>query len=73
MDHATIIERLGGPSAVARLTKRHPSRASRWRSEGIPRQHWPELIRAAEAAGKCEITMDALLSGEPMQSAEARA
>ncbi len=47
MDATTIIKRLGGTTAVAKLCKIKPPSVSEWRKNGIPsaRRQFLELLR----------------------------
>ena len=47
VDHATIIERLGGYQYVAEHVERDPTTVCRWQSNGIPPEHWPAILRLA--------------------------
>ena len=47
MDHATIIDRLGGYRQVAERVGRDPTTVFRWQSTGIPAEHWPAILRQA--------------------------
>jgi len=51
VDHATIIERLGGYRYVAERVGRDPSTVCRWQTAGIPAEHWPAILRLAKRLG----------------------
>lgn len=67
----TIIRRLGGPDAVARLTGRHVTRVRRWTyprekngSDGlIPTSEALKLIKLAPDHGVHDLTMDQFVFG----------
>lgn len=79
----SIIEKLGGPAAVAAIANVHLSRVYRWmapKSQGgtggvIPQRHWPGLLAKARAEG-VELSTDEFLpllppvpsSGDPSTS-----
>lgn len=65
MDHAAIIEELGGPSALAAKLGRHRTRGARWREEGIPVVLWFEVAALARAEGRGHITVDVLRATSP--------
>ena len=44
MDPNALIERLGGPTAVARLCEVTPQAVSQWRDNGIPKP-WEKYLR----------------------------
>jgi hypothetical protein len=48
VDHATIIERLGGYRYVAEQIGRDPTTVFRWQTTGIPAEHWPAILRLAK-------------------------
>lgn len=45
MDSNLVIERLGGPTAVAQLCDITPQAVSQWRTNGIPKS-WIKYLRA---------------------------
>jgi hypothetical protein len=62
MDHKTILNELGDNHTLARLLGVHPSSVSRWKADGIPIEHWPRLLRIAQARGVW-LTLDLLEAG----------
>lgn len=59
-----IIQALGGEVALASaLGFRYRSRVSNWRTTGIPRQHWPEILDLAKSR-EAEVTFDTLRASE---------
>ena len=60
MTHADIIDALGGIGPVAAALRRHRSRVTRWRVAGIPVFLWPDVVTAAQAMGRHDITIEAL-------------
>jgi hypothetical protein len=68
MDHAAIIEQLGGYLAVAKGLGCHPARVSHWKRAGIPIARWPALVVLAKQAG-APLSFDMLLAGKPAGSA----
>lgn len=72
MDHARIIGDLAarsGAGALATKFRRTPATVARWRSDGIPREHWRRVLRTSERAG-ASIT-EAQLAGPPEQAFDA--
>ena len=69
---STIIEKLGGVAAVARLTGVHRTRVSNWkrpRADGgtggrIPQSHHVTLLRAARENGIEDISAESFLQGD---------
>lgn len=51
--HSQVIDRLGGPTAVARLCRISPQAVSQWRRYGIPqaREDYLRLLKPAAFAG----------------------
>ncbi|HYM25280.1 MAG TPA: hypothetical protein VEU08_18815 [Vicinamibacterales bacterium] len=64
MDHKTILVDLGDNQTLATLLGVHQSTVSRWKSEGIPAEHWPRLLRIAHAR-RIWLTLDMLEAGSP--------
>jgi hypothetical protein len=64
MHHKTILVELGDNRTLGELLGVHPSRVSRWKSDGIPAEHWPRLIRIAQAR-RVWLTLDMLEQGSP--------
>ena len=60
MDHAIIIDALGGPDALAAALGRDRSSVYRWRTQGIPPLRWADVARVAAAAGVTGATVAAL-------------
>jgi hypothetical protein len=67
VDHATIIERLGGYRFVAKRIKRDPTTVFRWQSTGIPAEHWPAILRLARRR-EVELSLDAIARSSPIWS-----
>jgi hypothetical protein len=65
MDHSTLLIALGDYRTVARRLGRHHSTISRWKSAGIPPEHWPQIIRLAKRAN-VRITLDQLAAASPV-------
>lgn len=67
-----IIEALGGEVKVAEsLGFKYRSRVANWRTIGIPRQQWPEIIDLAKTQGVDGITFDLLRQIEPVRAGAA--
>lgn len=49
-----VIDRLGGPSAVARMVGCRPPSVTEWRRRGIPPDRCPVIERASEGKVFCE-------------------
>jgi hypothetical protein len=64
MDHKTILVDLGDNQTLGELLGVHMSTVSRWKSEGIPTEHWPRLIQIAQAR-RVWLTLDMLEHGSP--------
>lgn len=50
MDASQVIERLGGPAALAKRLGASRTAAYNWRHTGIPAKFWIEVQRIAEQA-----------------------
>lgn len=61
MDSATILDRLGGTTATARMLALSPTVVSSWRRKGIPAAYWRDILDAFPASARDSIA-DALLS-----------
>ena len=55
-----IIDRLGGPSAVAEITGAKLNAIRQWGRIGIPYRFWLKLHERAVTTGHEDITLDAL-------------
>jgi hypothetical protein len=66
MNHAVIIERLGGPALVASALGRHRTRVLRWRVVGIPPARFLDVVKLARRYGLQDITLDALYAGRAL-------
>lgn len=64
MDHAEIIDRLGGNSAVADRLGRDRTSVSRWRINGIPAVIWPHILRLAQGR-HVKLSLDDLANASP--------
>ena len=49
MDTNSVINRLGGPEAMAGLCKITEDAVSKWGKNGIPTKHWPTIVSATNA------------------------
>lgn len=69
MEHAAIIDALGGYTAIARALNVGPNHVWRWGiARAIPARRWPIIVHLAQQAGLPHITVEALLAGyEPAQ------
>lgn len=65
MNHATVIERLGGYRYVARHVERDPTTVCRWQQTGIPAEHWPAILRLARRKG-VRLSLDQLQRASPL-------
>jgi hypothetical protein len=65
MDHTKLLLALGDYRTVARKLGRHHSTISRWKTAGIPPEHWPQIIRLAKRAN-VRITLDQLAAASPV-------
>lgn len=54
MNDATLIDRLGGPTAIARMCGIKPPSVFEWRQRGIPPARCPAIERAIEGRMTCE-------------------
>lgn len=52
--HAHVIDRLGGPAAVARMVGVKSPSVIEWRRRGIPSDRCPAIERATEGKVTCE-------------------
>lgn len=68
MQHADVIDRLGGYRAVAEALGENPTTVQNWRRRGIPGRFWPAIARLATKRGHPEITVD-VLAGLPAEDA----
>jgi len=64
MDHAALVEALGGPLAVAGICGVNEKTPYKWPIRGIPAAYWPALVRAAAARG-LTVTHDELEATAP--------
>lgn len=64
MRHDRIIDLLGGNTTLGRLLDRSDSAISRWRTNGIPPNFWPRIVRLA-AKLDVDVTFDKLAAGPP--------
>lgn len=60
MDHATIIERLGGCKTVADWLGEKPNTVSHWKGRRIPAYRWPDVVAMARSKKIAGVTFDAL-------------
>jgi hypothetical protein len=72
MDHAALIEALGGPAFVAAALGCDRTRAVRWRTDGIPPARFPGIIELARLKKIPGVTIASLKAGRE-QSPEAAA
>jgi len=63
MEHAEIINALGGPPAVAIDCNVDRSKPYVWRTRGIPPAHWLRLVAVAKERGVPGVTIEALAAG----------
>lgn len=61
----TIIQRFGGPKAVATEFKVSPSAPHNWRHDGIPAKFWHDFVAKAQERGIPDITFDTLKATKP--------
>ena len=71
MDHAELIERLGGYRALADKLGRHPTTVFKWQSTGIPADLWPAVLRLCHR--RIKLTYRDLEEGSPKEPVTARA
>jgi len=66
MKHSEIIELFGGPAAFEMALRGEAGNmVAMWKSRGyIPRAHWPEILRLADARGIDCVNLKALMEGE---------
>lgn len=55
MEHHSLIDQLGGPTAVARMCNIKPPSVLGWRKRGIPPDRCPEIERATNGKWTCEL------------------
>jgi hypothetical protein len=60
MDHATIIERLGGCKTVADWLGEKPNTVSHWKGRRIPADRWPDVVEMARSKKIPGVTFDTL-------------
>jgi hypothetical protein len=64
MQHARLIDHLGGWRIVARKLDVAPTTVWRWQENGIPVEHWPALLQLAKKVGLA-VTSDQLMRAHP--------
>ena len=69
MDHAAIIDALGGPAKVAAALRCHHAQPVRWRVSGIPPRRWKAVAELAAAAGLLNITVAVVAASAPERDA----
>jgi hypothetical protein len=73
MDHASILERLGGAAAVAVALSVPPVRVQRWRMRcRIPSEYWPRIVDLATAQGRADIGLSSLAAAQPARGSVAQ-
>ena len=72
MQHARLIEHLGGFRLVATKLGLDPTTVWRWQSNGIPPERWPAVLRLAKRVGLV-VTVDQLLRTSPVVQRKAAA
>jgi hypothetical protein len=70
MDHAAIIQRLGGNTYVGERLGLHRTSVSRWATFGIPSGYYASLIALADDLG-IRLTMAQLAAGHPRHGKQA--
>jgi hypothetical protein len=70
MDHAAIIQRLGGNTYVGERLGLHRTSVSRWATFGIPSGYYVSLIALANEQGM-RLTMAQLAAGHPRHGKQA--
>lgn len=66
----SVIEKLGGGSAVSAILGVTPQAVGNMKARGtIPPRHWSKLVEAATAQDKPEITFEALAAIETTRAA----
>ncbi len=70
MNHATIIDALGGNLAVTvALGVGDPSTVAHWRRRGIPAARWPDIAELANRSGLEGVTERSLKACRPRAAA----
>jgi DNA-binding transcriptional regulator YdaS (Cro superfamily) len=64
MEHAAIIERLGGAYTLADALGLHWTSVAKWRAVSIPPARWTQIAAVAKERGAHDVTLDALAEGE---------
>ena len=72
MQHARLIEHLGGFRLVATKLGLDPTTVWRWQGNGIPPERWPAVLRLAKRVGLV-VTVDQLLRTSPVVQRKAAA
>lgn len=67
MDHAEIIDGLGGYRTVAAELGENPTTVQNWRRRGIPGRFWPAVERLAARLGVPGITVESLEAARSAQ------
>jgi hypothetical protein len=65
MQHARLIDHLGGWRVVARKLNVAPTTVWRWQENGIPAERWPAVLQLAKRVGLV-VTVDQLLRASPV-------
>jgi hypothetical protein len=66
MEHKDILAALGYYREVAARMGVHHSTVSRWKTEGIPPEYWPRVVRMARARKVRGITLEVIEAGSPV-------
>lgn len=69
MDHRAILNAIGDYKDIAAKLGLHPSNVSRWKSDGIPPEHWPSISRMARARHLRGITLELIETTSPTYGA----
>jgi hypothetical protein len=72
MDHAAIIDALGGARSVANALGVNRSEPYRWAERGIPGHRWKSVVALAEHLGIWSVTADLLMAGAPARKPRPR-
>ena len=72
MQHARLIEHLGGFRLVATKLGLDPTTVWRWQGNGIPPERWPDVLRLAKKIGLV-VTLDQLMRASPVSRRKATA